>query len=147
MALTGALVAGIHAGYAYNTFPTMDGHWIPPEVLLIEPWWKNFVYNMATVQLDHRLLAYTIVVCAGALWWRILASRVSRLASLWAHCLAAAVLLQVCAGIATLLTRVPVALAALHQAGALVVFTCALGLAHSLGPVHYTRKGKDTPEL
>ena len=147
MALTGALVAGIHAGYAYNTFPTMDGHWIPPEVLLIDPWWKNFVYNMATVQLDHRLIAYTIVILAAVLCWRVLASHVSRPASRWATVLAAAVLLQACAGIATLLMRVPVPLAAVHQAGALVVFTCALGLAHSLGSAHYTRKGAGTPEM
>ncbi|HSS29047.1 MAG TPA: COX15/CtaA family protein, partial [Usitatibacter sp.] len=73
-----------------------------------------------------------------------LAPRASRL---WADALVMAVLLQVCAGIATLLTRVPLPLAALHQAGALVVFTCALGLAHSLGPIGYTRKGEDTPEV
>ena len=148
MALTGALVAGIHAGYAYNTFPTMDGNWIPPEVLLIDPWWKNFVYNMATVQLDHRLLAYTIVACAALLWRKVLASRASHLACAWANALAIAVALQVCAGIATLLLRVPVPLAAIHQAGALVVFTCALGLAHALGgPGGYTRKAAPTPEV
>jgi cytochrome c oxidase assembly protein subunit 15 len=39
---------------------------------------------------------------------------------------------QVAAGIATLLMRVPVPLAAIHQSGAVVVFTCALGLLHSL---------------
>lgn len=133
MALTGALVAGIHAGYAYNTFPTMDGKWIPPEVLLIDPWWKNFVYNMATVQLDHRLIAYTIVVMAALLWWRVRVSQPSHAASSWANALAIAVALQVCVGIATLLLRVPVPLAALHQAGALAVFTCALGLAHAVG--------------
>jgi len=148
MALTGALVAGIHAGYAYNTFPTMDGHWIPPEVLLIDPWWKNFVYNMATVQLDHRLLAYAIVLCAGLLWWRVRAAGLPRCPRLWANALALAVALQACAGIATLLARVPVALAALHQAGALAVFTCALGLAHALGGTrHYTGKGSATPNL
>ena len=153
MALTGALVAGIHAGYAYNTFPTMDGNWIPPEVFLIEPWWKNFVYNMATVQLDHRLIAYAIAACTVLLWWRVrasrdsLAPRASLLASRWAIALALAVAAQLCAGIATLLLRVPVALAAIHQAGALVVFTCALGLAHSLGGAHYSRKAAGTPEL
>jgi cytochrome c oxidase assembly protein subunit 15 len=125
----------------------MDGHWIPPEVFLIEPWWKNFVYNMATVQLDHRLLAYAIVACTAILWWRVRGSLAPRASRLWGDALAIAVLLQVCAGIATLLTRVPVALAALHQAGALAVFTCALGLAHSLGAIGYTRKGEDPPEL
>ena len=138
-ALAGALVAGIHAGYAYNTFPKMNGHWIPPEVLMIAPWWENFVYNMATVQLDHRLLAYTVFTFAWILSWRVLRSGPAPRPRPWAYALAIAATLQLCAGIATLLTRVPVPLAALHQAGALAVFTCALGLAHALqgrGPLH-----------
>jgi heme A synthase len=31
MALTGALVAGLRAGAAYNTFPLMNGHVVPPD--------------------------------------------------------------------------------------------------------------------
>src|SRR5687767_12934217 len=54
MALSGAMVAGLRAGSAYNTFPLMNGHLIPPEILMLEPWWKNFLYNMATVQFVHR---------------------------------------------------------------------------------------------
>ena len=52
--LTGGLVAGIRAGFAYNTFPLDERHVVPPEILMLEPWWKNFFYNMATVQFDHR---------------------------------------------------------------------------------------------
>jgi len=131
--LAGALVAGIHAGYAYNTFPLMDGRWIPDEILVIEPAWKNLVYNMATVQLDHRAIAYLIVLGALVLWWRVRRDGlVSLRARRWADALAALVVLQVCAGIATLLMRVPVPLAAIHQAGALAVFTCAIALAHAL---------------
>ena len=70
MVLTGALVAGIHAGSAYNTLPTMNGDWIPPGSLLIDPWWMNFVCNMHAVQLDHRLIAYAIAIVAFALSWR-----------------------------------------------------------------------------
>jgi cytochrome c oxidase assembly protein subunit 15 len=135
MVLTGALVAGIHAGLAYNTWPLMDGHWVPPEILLIDPWWKNFVYNMATVQFDHRMLAIVIAAVAWSLWWRVSrdASADAR-AKAWGHALALAVALQLAAGISTLLLRVPLALAALHQAGAVIVFTCAIGLLRSLMP-------------
>ena len=76
MALTGGLVAGIRAGYAYNTFPLMNGHWIPPEILMIEPWWLNFGYNMATVQFVHRTLA--LVVLAGAWTPRLARTRCAR---------------------------------------------------------------------
>ena len=54
MALSGGLVAGIRAGFAYNTFPLMNGHLVPPDILVLEPWWRNFFWNMATVQFDHR---------------------------------------------------------------------------------------------
>jgi len=133
MVLSGALVAGIRAGFAYNTFPLMNGHWIPPEILMIEPWWKNFVYNMATVQLVHRMLAFAIAIGAVIAWWRVHADRAAPLAACrWTQLLLAVVVLQIAAGIATLLLRVPVPLAALHQAGAVLLFTCAIGLAASL---------------
>ena len=135
MVLTGALVAGIHAGLAYNTWPLMDGHWVPPEILSIEPWWKNFVYNMATVQFDHRTLALVIALVAAVLWWRVRRDpSADGRARGWAHALAAAVALQLAAGISTLLLRVPLPLAALHQAGAVIVFTCALGVLRALVP-------------
>ena len=133
MVLTGALVAGIRAGFAYNTYPLMNGHWIPPEILMLAPWWLNFVNNMATVQFDHRVLALVIAAVALSLAWRVetLDGAPVR-ARRWARALALAVVLQVSAGIATLLLVVPISLAALHQAGAAVVFTCAIGLAHAL---------------
>ena len=134
MVLSGALVAAIRAGYAYNTFPLMDGHWIPPEVMMIDPWWDNFVHNMATVQLVHRMLAMVVLVCVGAIWWRVRTRVSTGAARIWANALAIMALIQVSIGIATLLMRVPVPLAAVHQAGAVLVFTCAVGLAHSLRP-------------
>ncbi len=133
MVLTGALVAGIRAGFAYNTWPMMDGHWIPPEILLLDPWWLNLVNNMAMVQFNHRVLAIVIALVAASLAWRVLRDPAARARQKgWAWALVAAVALQLAAGISTLLLRVPIALAAVHQAGAVIVFTCALGLLHAL---------------
>lgn len=133
MVLSGALVAGIRAGSAYNTFPLMNGQWIPDEVMTIDPWWMNFLHNMATVQLVHRTLAYAIAASVVALWFAVRAAGTATpRARAWVNALAAFAALQVIAGISTLLLHVPIPLAAIHQAGALVVFTCALGLAHSL---------------
>ncbi len=140
MVLTGALVAAIRAGYAYNTFPLMNGYVIPPEVLVIDPWWENFVHNMATVQLVHRMLAMIVLAAALTLWWRIRARiPAGAPARAWANALGFFVLLQVGVGIATLVLRVPLSLAALHQAGAVVVFTCAVGLARVLRPASLQR--------
>ena len=132
MVLSGSLVAAIRAGYAYNTFPLMDGHWIPPEVLMIDPWWMNFVHNMATVQLVHRALALLVAIGVACTWWIVRSRSVGHArARGWANALVGVAAVQIAVGIATLLLRVPLALAALHQAGALIVFTCAIGLAHS----------------
>jgi cytochrome c oxidase assembly protein subunit 15 len=132
MVLTGALVAGIRAGYAYNTWPLMNGHLVPPEIWVIEPWWKNLAFNMATVQFNHRTLALVVAACVVAAWWLLRAGTRDVIARRWGHALLVTAALQVSIGIATLLLRVPLPLAALHQAGAVVVLTCALGLAHCL---------------
>jgi cytochrome c oxidase assembly protein subunit 15 len=133
MALTGALVAGIRAGYAYNTFPLMNGHVVPPEILMIEPWWKNFFYNMATVQFDHRLLAWLLALLAPALWWKLRrGAGIPARARTGGNVMLALVAVQIALGIATLLHGVPLPLAAAHQAGAVLVFAAALNVAHAL---------------
>lgn len=132
MVLSGALVAAIRAGFAYNTFPLMNGRWIPPEILVISPWWSNFVHNMATVQFVHRWVAILVALLAVALWMRLPRAGASDRARIWSDLLLLALLAQISAGIATLLMRVPLPLAALHQAGAVIAFTCALGVLHSL---------------
>ena len=133
MALSGGLVAGIRAGFAYNTFPLMNGHVVPPEIMQISPWYMNFVNNMATVQFDHRLLAWTLLVLVPIWWWRVRATpEVPARARFAAHLLLAMLLAQVSLGISTLLLVVPLPLAALHQAGAVLLFAAALHAAHAL---------------
>lgn len=124
MALSGGMVAGLRAGYAYNTFPLMNGHVVPPETFMLEPWWNNFLYNMAGVQLVHRTIFWTLAVLIPITWWR------SR-GTLAGNVLLAAFILQASLGIATLLLHVPIALAALHQAGAVVLFSATLWNAHA----------------
>jgi cytochrome c oxidase assembly protein subunit 15 len=132
MVLTGGFVAGIRAGFAYNTFPLMNGHVVPPEVFLLEPWWRNFFSNMATVQLDHRLLAWLLAFLVPIFWWKSRSARLAPAAQLACHALLAAFALQVTLGITTLLFVVPVGLAAAHQAGAVVLFSTAIWVAHEL---------------
>ena len=132
-ALAGGMVAGIHAGLAYNTFPLMNGEFVPAEILALEPWWKNFLYNMATVQFDHRMLAWILAIVVPIVWWRgARDTRVTRRTRVGAHLLLAMFAVQFALGVLTLVHVVPVSLAALHQAGALLLFALALNLAHSL---------------
>ena len=129
--LSGGMVAGIRAGFAYNTFPLMNGALVPPEILALDPAWKNFFYNMATVQFDHRLLAWILALAVPLLWWKIARNaRAPRAARVGANLLLAMLAVQVTLGILTLVHVVPVSLATLHQAGALLLFASALYLAH-----------------
>ncbi len=130
-ALLGSLVAGIHAGLAYNTFPLMNGRLVPPEILSLTPWYRNFADNMATVQFDHRMIAWLLALLISVFWFRARSGEPPRVkAAAWL--LLAALLLQIALGIATLLLVVPVPLAAAHQAGAALLFAAALNAAHAL---------------
>ena len=124
----GALVAGLRAGWAYNTWPTIDGAFIPSTERLFfeQPWWRNLFDNVLTVQFEHRMTAYLLL--AVALWHAIDAMR-ARAAGVvigGAWTLVAAVLLQAALGILTLLNQVPIDLALSHQAVAIVVLTIAV---------------------
>lgn len=129
MILSGGFVAGTRAGFVYNTFPLMNGAWLPPGAFALDPWWRNLFENVATVQLDHRLLAYVLIATAVGLWWGLRRVTAARRAT-WL--VLGTLTLQVLLGIATLLWVVPIPLAAAHQAGALLVFSAALYLAHTL---------------
>ena len=63
----GALVAGLRAGRAYNTWPQIDGAFIPSaDRLWFEtPWWRNMFDNVLTVQFEHRMTAYALFVLAA----------------------------------------------------------------------------------
>ena len=130
--LSGALVAGLDAGFSYNTFPLMDGRLVPDGMLAMQPAAANFLDNVITVQFDHRALAVTTAIMSVIAWaWARRAPLPAR-AALAFRALLAAALLQVALGIATLLSVVALPLAAAHQAGALVLFTAVLWVLHEL---------------
>ncbi len=133
MALSGGLVAGLRAGFAYNTFPLMNGQLVPPEILMLEPWWKNFLWNTATVQFVHRGIAWLLIVLVPLFWWQAARAPLAPRARLACHLLLATLAIQVALGIATLLMVVPVGLAAAHQGGAVLLLGAALWVAQALG--------------
>jgi cytochrome c oxidase assembly protein subunit 15 len=130
--VSGGFVAGLDAGLVYNTFPLMGDSLVPPGLLALDPAWRNFFENMTTVQFDHRLLALTTFALILAYWWRSRGAPLPARAHSGATAMATVAMLQVALGIATLLLGVPIALAAAHQATALLLFTAALYLLHSL---------------
>ncbi len=122
----GALVAGLDAGFSYNTWPLMDGAWIPSDLFLQHPWWINVFENPKTVQFVHRIGAYVLFALA---LMHVIAS--VRAAPHSTHArrsvvLFALVLIQAAIGVTTLLLQVPVGWGVLHQGGALVVLGFAI---------------------
>lgn len=131
--VSGGFVAGLKAGHAYNTFPKMGDQWLPPAGWLLEPGWRNLFENIATVQFDHRLLA--IITLFGIMgFWAAAVHNPTKRVRQAAHLLMGMALIQVTLGISTLLLHVPVALAATHQGGALVLLSLALLANHRLRP-------------
>lgn len=144
-AISGAYVAGNDAGRAYNTFPKMGDNWVPDEIFDIIPWWKNFFENTAMVQFNHRVLALTTYTSLSVMFLRAMNSTaqwsvVPNLVRFAMNSVATMAGVQVGLGIYTLLTHVPIPIAAAHQAGSLALITCVIGLIHSLG------YGKYVPE-
>ena len=130
--ISGGFVAGLKAGKIYNTFPMMGDHWGPPGLMALEPFWRNFFDNMATVQFDHRLLAITTFILVIAYWFAARKAQLPARARRAVHALLHTAVLQVALGIATLLLAVPVMLGAAHQGVAMLLFTVALYLVHAL---------------
>jgi cytochrome c oxidase assembly protein subunit 15 len=130
--VAGGFVAGLHAGLDYNTFPLMDGRWVPRDYARLDPLLRNLTENIAAVQFDHRLLA---TLTLGAATVAALDARRARLPAagrLAMLVLGGAVAAQYALGVAALLRVVPVPLAVAHQAMAVLVLTASLVALHAL---------------
>jgi heme a synthase len=125
----GGFVAGLDAGHASYTWPKMNDAFVPDGLSTLQPVWKNWFENALSVQFNHRLLAYSLLLfaIAQAIWLRNSTSLL----------VLATVVGQALLGVLTVLWQVPLSTALLHQGGALIVLTFALMhfIAVSRGPV------------
>ena len=123
---SGGLVAGLGAGFDYNTWPLIDNSLLPDGLFNTVPTWRAAFEDILTVQFDHRIMAYFSV--AGAIFIYLVGRNVpgpsfrNRILTL----LAAVAVLQMILGITTLLSVVAIPVAVLHQAGAILFFCCAV---------------------
>jgi len=128
--VAGGFVAGLRAGFTYNSFPFMDGRLVPTGYATFQPFVRNLTENIAAVQFNHRLLAtFTAVFVLGLAAYGLRAGAQGALRTRLLL-LGGAVLAQYALGVATLLWVVPVSLGTLHQAMAVLVLTAALALRH-----------------
>jgi heme a synthase len=124
--LSGGFVAGLDAGHIFNTFPLMGEGLVPPGYAQLTPAWRNWFENAAAVQFNHRVLAVLTLLTTLVAW--------ARRRTPGANAMVVAALIQVSLGIATLLLKVPLTVAAFHQLGAVLLLTTALRAAHPLTP-------------
>lgn len=119
--LVGGLVTGLGAGAVFTDWPLMGGVWLPPDLLSLQPIWRNALENQALLQFSHRALGYLLLALAA---FALIRSRRSvhgvtrtafALATVW-------MLLQAVLGVVTLLHGDPLALRLAHLAGALVLW-------------------------
>ena len=128
------MVAGLRAGKIYNTWPDIDGAFIPSSARLFfaAPWWRNLFDNTLTVQFEHRMMAYALLALAILHAFDAIRSRAGTAAVSGAWWLALAITVQAVLGIVTLLNQVPMDLALAHQAVAIAVLTLAILQAERL---------------
>jgi len=127
--LFGAYVAGLNAGYAFNSWPLMGEELFPSGTAMLSPWIANLVDNPIVVQFVHRWLAFAVAGFTLALSW----TAWKRGLVLHAAAAAGMVIVQVLLGIATLLSGVEIRLAVLHQAAAALLLAAIVVAAHRLG--------------
>ncbi len=130
--LLGAFMSGLHGGLIYNTYPTMNGQWLPEESFSISPIYMNFIENIALIQFMHRTLAL-LVVCGFLFWWYSHREYVKKNA-LGRDCIRVALIIavQFSLGVLTLLHQSPLWLALSHQFLAVILLAQAIVLMHAI---------------
>lgn len=127
--LFGAKLAGLHGGMMYNTWPTMNGEWMPSDVWFHSPWWINLESHIPTIQFIHRWNAALVSVLIVGWGW---IHRNALKGNIYYFTTCGILGLQFGLGILTLIYHVPFMLAWLHQFFGLVLFLSALALLHQL---------------
>jgi len=134
----GGLMSGLKAGLFYPTFPTMNGQWIPDELWSITVQ-ANIVEalfeNVATVQFIHRFIAYALTILIIIFWFKVKKSSLPSMVKKASHLLLAILVIQFLLGVFTIINsigNIPLTLALLHQAGAVLLLTGAVGVNYLL---------------
>ncbi len=140
--ILGAFVAGLRAGRVYNTWPLMEGRFIPEDYFSGAPRLADVFETAAAAQFNHRLAAYALFAAAAAF---LFVARKTALAPR-AGLLFFAVLMQGALGVWTVIAATPLALGLAHQAMAILVLSAALYLAHgSMRSIEITRSSAGLP--
>ena len=127
----GAFVAGLKAGYQYNTFPKMGDNWLPNGFFMFEPVFINFVKNAGVVQFMHRSIASILVIAIFIFFLQLKKQPLKPLSRKLNHGLIGLAGCQFCLGVLTLVTTVNIVLATSHQLVALLLVATSATLNYT----------------
>ena len=125
----GAFVAGLNAGIGFNTWPKMNGEWVPQAVYSLSPFWKNFVHGPYGIQFFHRTFAFIIVAFIIYICKKGISKSISSQHNKALYMLLSIILLQTTIGILTIVLIVPFSLALIHQ---LIAFLMLMSIVYCL---------------
>jgi cytochrome c oxidase assembly protein subunit 15 len=132
MILSGGLVAGTKAGYAYSTWPLMGDSFVPSGLYSMTPLWLSAFEDITTIQFNHRIFAYCIVLLVALFAIKALKANIQGVARTGLFVLIGLLILQVTLGISTLIYHVPIPIAAAHQVVAVALLSASLFVSHCL---------------
>ena len=132
MILSGGLVAGTKAGFAYPTWPLMGDSFMPAGLYSLAPAWLSAFEDITTIQFNHRIFAYIIVALVLGFAAKAFRAGIQGPIRTAVFCLIGLLILQVSLGISTLIFYVPIPVAAAHQVGAVALLSASLFISHSL---------------
>jgi cytochrome c oxidase assembly protein subunit 15 len=131
MILSGGLVAGTRAGIPYPTWPLMGDSFIPSGLYSTQPFWLSAFEDMLTIQFNHRMFAYLIVILVCSFSYKALRSKLQGPLKMAIYCFLGLLVLQVVLGISTLIFYIPVPVAAAHQVCAVALLSVSLFVSHT----------------
>ena len=121
--ILGSFLAGLNGGLIYNTWPDMNGAFLPNDIQFKNYFSKELVDNPSIVQLFHRITAYILLFSLIFLNYYFYKSNLNLRLIIF---LDLVILLQIILGIVTLLTGVEIVYASLHQLGSILVLSSYL---------------------
>ena len=139
----GSFTAGLKAGYISDTWPLMLGQLIPSGLLSqLRPPLMNLIAAPLTVVFIHRWFAFIGLITTIFFYWLIQKQNVSKDIKSALNLILTLVITQIVLGILIVLSHVEIAIALIHQANALLLFSATIFLLHRLRAADQTGDSK-----
>ena len=121
--ILGAFLAGLDGGLIYNSWPDMNGSFIPNDINYSDLFFYSSLDDPSVIQFYHRLTAYLLFIFLIILNYKSFKARTDFKAII---ILNFAIFIQIVLGVLTLITGVKITYASLHQLGSVFVLTSFL---------------------